>query len=109
MSIFLHGDLGFRVLMVLQAQRELQDREALWVFLVREESEGCQVFQGQRSVSFSYLTEILTLLYIDLPFEFKHKSYFTCNFPTSQSVAYLISVLLQYVVGTDIVCILLCC
>lgn len=31
-----------RVLMVLQAQLELQDREALWVFLVREESAGCQ-------------------------------------------------------------------
>lgn len=38
-----------RVLMVLQAHQELQDREALWVFLVREESEGCQVFQGQRA------------------------------------------------------------
>lgn len=37
-----------RVLMVLQAQLELQDREALWVFLVREESAGCQAFQDQR-------------------------------------------------------------
>lgn len=37
-----------RVLMVLQAQLELQDREALWVFLVREESVGCQVSQDQR-------------------------------------------------------------
>lgn len=35
------------VLMVLQAQLELQDREALWVFLVREESVGCQAFQDQ--------------------------------------------------------------
>lgn len=34
-----------RVRMVLQAQTELQDREALWVFLVREESAGCQAFQ----------------------------------------------------------------
>lgn len=37
-----------RVLMVLQAQLELQGREALWVFLVREESVGCQVSQDQR-------------------------------------------------------------
>lgn len=37
-----------RVLMVLQAQLELQGREALWVFLVREESVGCQVCQDQR-------------------------------------------------------------
>lgn len=36
------------VLMVLQVQLELQDREALWVFLVREESVGCQAFQDQR-------------------------------------------------------------
>lgn len=48
---FLFGVVGFRVLMVLQAQLELQDREALWVFLVREESAGCQAFQDQRSVS----------------------------------------------------------
>lgn len=34
-----------RVLMVLQVQLELQAREALWVFLVREESAGCQAFQ----------------------------------------------------------------
>lgn len=37
-----------RVLMVLQAQLELQDREALWVFLVSEESAGCQAFQDLR-------------------------------------------------------------
>lgn len=37
-----------RVLMVLQAPLELQDREALWVFLVSEESAGCQDFQDLR-------------------------------------------------------------
>lgn len=37
-----------RVLMVLQDQLELQDREELWVFLVREESVVRQVFQDQR-------------------------------------------------------------
>lgn len=37
-----------RVLMVLLVQLELQDREALWVFLVREENVGCRVFQDQR-------------------------------------------------------------
>lgn len=37
-----------RVPMVLRAQLELQDREALWVFLVREESVGCRAFQDQR-------------------------------------------------------------
>lgn len=37
-----------RVLMVLQAQLELQDREALWVFLVRGESEECLDFQDLR-------------------------------------------------------------
>lgn len=37
-----------RVLMVLRAQLELQDREALWVFLVRGESEGCPDFQALR-------------------------------------------------------------
>lgn len=37
--------------MVPRAQLELQDREALWVFLVREESEGCQACQDQRCVS----------------------------------------------------------
>ena len=42
--------LCFRVLMVLQAQLELQAREALWVFLVKEESGGCQAFQDQLSV-----------------------------------------------------------
>lgn len=31
--------------MVLQAQMELPDREALWVFLVREGSAGCQAFR----------------------------------------------------------------
>jgi len=36
--------------MVLQVQMELQDREALWVFLVREESAGCQAFQDPGSV-----------------------------------------------------------
>lgn len=47
--------VAFRVLMVLQAQLELQDREASWVFLVREESAGCQAFQDLRSVSFLIL------------------------------------------------------
>lgn len=37
--------------MVPQAQLEPQDREALWVFLVREENVGCRDFQGQRCVS----------------------------------------------------------
>lgn len=37
-----------RVLMVLQAQLELQDREALWDFLVKEESAGCQAFPDLR-------------------------------------------------------------
>lgn len=37
--------------MVLQAQLELQGREALQVFLVREESVGHQVSQDQRLVS----------------------------------------------------------
>lgn len=37
--------------MVLQAQLEPQDREALWVFLVREENVGCRVFRDQRLVS----------------------------------------------------------
>lgn len=37
--------------MVLLAQLELQDREALWVFLDREESVGCQAFQDQQYVS----------------------------------------------------------
>jgi len=36
--------------MVLQALLELQDRGALWVFQVREESAGCQVYQDQRFV-----------------------------------------------------------
>lgn len=33
-----------------QAQLELQGREALWVFQVREESVECQAFQDQRCV-----------------------------------------------------------
>lgn len=37
-----------RVLMDLQGQLELQDKEALWVFLVREESVECPVFLDQR-------------------------------------------------------------
>lgn len=37
-----------RVLMVLQAQLELQDREELLDFLVREESAACQAFQDLR-------------------------------------------------------------
>lgn len=44
-------DVDFRAPMVLQAQLEPQDREALWVFPVREENVGCQVFLGQRLVS----------------------------------------------------------
>lgn len=40
--------MALRVLMVLQAQLELQGREALQVFLVREESVGHQVSQDQR-------------------------------------------------------------
>lgn len=43
--------VDFRVLMGLQDQLEPQDNEALWVFLVREENVGCQVFLGQRLVS----------------------------------------------------------
>lgn len=43
--------VAFRVLMVLLAQLELQDREALWVFLDREESAGCQAFQDLQCVS----------------------------------------------------------
>lgn len=39
---------GPRVLMVLQAQQELQAREALWVFRVREENGACQASQDQR-------------------------------------------------------------
>lgn len=42
--------------MVLQAQLELLDREALWVFLVREESVGCQDFLDLRCVSFFSLS-----------------------------------------------------
>lgn len=42
--------------MVLQAQLELQDREALWVFLVREESVGCQDFLDLRCVLFFSFT-----------------------------------------------------
>lgn len=37
-----------------QAQLELQDREALWVFLVREESVGCQDFLDLRYVLFFF-------------------------------------------------------
>lgn len=51
-SKFLCDVVGFRVLMVLQVQLELQDREALWVFLVREESVECQAFQDLQYVSF---------------------------------------------------------
>lgn len=36
--------------MALQAQLELQGREALWVFLAREENAECLAFQDQRSV-----------------------------------------------------------
>lgn len=56
----------FRVLMVLQAQLGLQDREALWVFLVREESAGCPVFQDLRYVllksGFIYVQQVVLLL-----------------------------------------------
>lgn len=41
------GKTGPRVLTVPQAQLELQGREALWVFLVKEESEGCPACQDQ--------------------------------------------------------------
>lgn len=41
--------------MGLQAQLELQDREALWVFLVREESVVCQAFQDLQYVLFQVL------------------------------------------------------
>lgn len=37
-----------RVQMVPQAQMELQDREALWVFLVRGGSAGCPASQEPR-------------------------------------------------------------
>lgn len=42
--------VNFRALMVPQAQLALQDREALWVFLAREESVGCRDFLDQRCV-----------------------------------------------------------
>lgn len=42
--------------MVLQAQLEPQDREALWVFLVRGENVECQVFQDQGSVPVTLLS-----------------------------------------------------
>lgn len=42
------GKTGPRVLMALQAPLEPQDRGALWVFLAREASVGCRVFQDQR-------------------------------------------------------------
>lgn len=53
-TIFCGGFVASRALMVLQAQLELQDREALWVFLVREESVGCQDFLDLRCVSFFF-------------------------------------------------------
>lgn len=42
--------VDIRALMVLQAQLALQDREALWVFLAREESVGCRDFLDLRCV-----------------------------------------------------------
>lgn len=40
----------YRVLMDLQAQLELQGREVLWVFQVREENAECQASQDLRCV-----------------------------------------------------------
>lgn len=48
------GVVACRALMDLQAQLELQDREALWVFPVREESVECQDFPDLRYVSFFF-------------------------------------------------------
>lgn len=40
--------------MVLQAQLALQDREASWVFRVKEESAGCRDFLDLRCVLFYF-------------------------------------------------------
>lgn len=44
-----------RVLMVPQAQLALQDREASWVFRVKEESAGCRDFLDLRCVLFYFI------------------------------------------------------
>lgn len=45
-----------RALMVLQDQLARQDKEALWVFLVKEESAGCRDFLDLRCVLLLVIT-----------------------------------------------------